>query len=191
MKKILIYRDKSGNLNINDKINLSLKSENLEDNIVDELFGELDDDNWEKDKDKDKEGDKEKDNKSVKDEDNNSRKSDVKMVKVDLFVLEDNEGNLLGKNEIERKIKEKQDKVINEEAINNVQNIDIDTLKERIGLIDIQEPFVSGSTSGMNDIKCKYILCNIVGTIISKENNGIKSININFGDISDKKIFYL
>ena len=35
MKKILFYSDKSGNLNINDKINLSLKSENLEDNIVD------------------------------------------------------------------------------------------------------------------------------------------------------------
>ena len=122
----LIYGDKSGNLNISDKINLSLKSENLEDNLVDELFGELDDDNKEKDKenDKEKEDDKDKDNKSEKQEDNKSKKSDVKMDQADLSVLEDSEGNLLGKDEIERKIKEKQDKAIKEEAINNVQNID-------------------------------------------------------------------
>ena len=183
----LIYGDKSGNLNISDKINLSLKSENLEDNIVNELFGELDDDNKEKDKDKDKEGEKDKDNKSEKEEDNNSKKSDVKMDQADLSVLEDSEGNLLGKDEIERKIKEKQDKAIKEEAINNVQNIDIDTLKEKLGLIDIQEPFVSGSTSGMDNIKSRYILCNLVGTIVSKESNEIKTITINFSDISDKK----
>ena len=185
----LIYGDKSGNLNISDKINLSLKSENLEDNLVDELFGELDDDNKEKDKenDKEKEDDKDKDNKSEKQEDNKSKKSDVKMDQADLSVLEDSEGNLLGKDEIERKIKEKQDKAIKEEAINNVQNIDIDTLKEKLGLIDIQEPFVSGSTSGMDDIKSRYILCNLVGTIISREVNGIKTINVNFSDISDKK----
>ena len=183
----LIYGDKSGNLNISDKINLSLKSENLEDNIVNELFGELDDDNKEKDKDKNKEGEKDKDNKSEKEEDNNSKKSDVKMDQADLSVLEDSEGNLLGKDEIERKIKEKQDKAIKEEAINNVQNIDIDTLKEKLGLIDIQEPFVSGSTSGMDNIKSRYILCNLVGTIVSKESNEIKTITINFSDISDKK----
>ena len=39
----------------------------------------------------------------------------------------------------------------------------------------------------MDDIKSRYILCNLIGTIISKESNGIKSININFSDISDKK----
>ena len=187
----LIYGDKSGNLKISDKINLSLKSENLEDNIVDELFGELEDDKKEKDKENDKEKEKEKegdkDNKSEKEEDNKSKKSDVKMDQADLSVLEDSEGNLLGKDEIERKIKEKQDKAIKEEAINNVQNIDIDTLKERLGLIDIQEPFISGSTSGMDDIKSRYILCNLVGTIISKEINGSKHITINFSDISDKR----
>ena len=109
------------------------------------------------------------------------------MDQADLSVLEDSEGNLLGKDEIEKKIKEKQEIALKEEAINNVQNIDIDTLKERLGLIDIQEPFVSGSTSGMDDVKSRYILCNLVGTIISKETNGIKSININFSDVSDKK----
>jgi hypothetical protein len=109
------------------------------------------------------------------------------MDQADLSVLEDSEGNLLGKDEIEKKIKEKQEIAEKEEAINNVQNIDIDTLKEKLGLIDIQEPFVSGSTLGMDNVKSRYILCNLVGTIISKETNGIKSININFSDISDKK----
>ena len=178
----IIYGDKSGNLNISEKINISQKNENLDEKLVDELFNEIDEDN--KDKEKEKEKDKDKDEKS---EDNKSKKSDIKMDQADLSVLEDSEGNLLGKDEIEKKIKEKQEKALKEEAINNVQNIDIDTLKEKLGLIDIQEPFISGSTSGMDDIKSRYILCNLVGTIISKETNGIKSININFSDVSDKK----
>ena len=116
-----------------------------------------------------------------------SKKSDIKMDQADLSVLEDSEGNLLGKEEIERKIKEKQDNALKEEAINNVKNIDIDTLKEKLGLIDIQEPFMSGSTSGMDNVKSRYILCNLIGTVISKDNNGMKTITVNFSDISDKK----
>ena len=194
----LIYGDKSGNLKISEKINISKKNENLEEKIVDELFDELDEENKDKDKDKKKDKKENKENKDnennkneneneEKSEDNKSQKSDIKMDGADLSVLEDSEGNLLGKEEIERKIKEKQENALKEEAINNVQNIDIDTLKEKLGLIDIQEPFISGSTSGMDDIKSRYILCNLIGTIISKESNGIKSININFSDISDKK----
>ena len=175
----LIYGDSSGNLNISDKINISLKEENIDEKIVDELFDELVDDKNDKDKDKK--------NSNEKSEHNKSEKSKKKLDEADLSVLEDSEGNLLGKDEIERKIKEKQENALKEEAINNVQNIDIDTLKEKLGLIDIQEPFISGSTSGMEDVKSRYILCNLVGTIISKESNGIKSININFSDISDKK----
>ena len=175
----LIYGDSSGNLNISDKINISLKEENIDEKIVDELFDELVDDKNDKDKDKK--------NNNEKSEHNKSEKSKKKLDEADLSVLEDSEGNLLGKDEIERKIKEKQENALKEEAINNVQNIDIDTLKEKLGLIDIQEPFISGSTSGMEDVKSRYILCNLVGTIISKESNGIKSININFSDISDKK----
>ena len=180
----LIYGDKSGNLKISEKINISKKND-LDEKLVDELFDELDEDNKDKEKDKDKE-DKEKIIEE-KDEENKSQKSDIKMDGADLSILEDSEGNLLGKDEIEKKIREKKENALKEEAINNVQNIDIDTLKEKLGLIDIQEPFVSGSTTGMDDIKSRYILCNLVGTIISKESNGIKSININFSDISDKK----
>ena len=182
----IIYRDKSGNLKISEKINITKKSENIDDKIVDELFDELDEENKDKDKDKDKEKEKDK-KKNEKDEENKSQKSDIKMDEADLSVLEDSEGNLLGKDEIEKKIKEKKENALKEEAINNVQNIDIDTLKEKLGLIDIQEPFISGSTSGLDDVKSRYILCNLVGNIISKESNGIKSININFSDISDKK----
>ena len=180
----LIYGDKSGNLKISEKINISKKND-LDEKLVDELFDELDEDNKDKEKDKDKE-DKEKIIEE-KDEENKSQKSDIKMDGADLSILEDSEGNLLGKDEIEKKIREKKENALKEEAINNVQNIDIDTLKEKLGLIDIQEPFVSGSTTGLDDIKSRYILCNLVGTIISKESNGIKSININFSDISDKK----
>ena len=184
----LIYGDKSGNLKISDKINISKINENLEEKLVDELFDELDEDKKDEEKDKEKEKDKDKEKKEEEnEEENKSQKSDIKMDGADLSVLEDSEGNLLGKDEIEKKIKEKQENALKEEAKNNVQNIDIDTLKEKLGLIDIQEPFISGSTSGMDDIKSRYILCNLVGTIISKESNGIKSININFSDISDKK----
>ena len=184
----LIYGDKSGNLKISDKINISKINENLEEKLVDELFDELDEDKKDEEKDKEKDKDKDKEKKDEEnEEENKSQKSDIKMDGADLSVLEDSEGNLLGKDEIEKKIKEKQENALKEEAKNNVQNIDIDTLKEKLGLIDIQEPFISGSTSGMDDIKSRYILCNLVGTIISKESNGIKSININFSDISDKK----
>ena len=172
----LIYGDKSGNLKRSQKINVFKKNDNLDEKIVDELFDELDKENEVRDK-----------NNNEKSDDNKSKKSEIKLDAADLSVLEDSEGNLLGKDEIEKKIKEKEKNAIKEEAINNVQNIDIDTLKEKLGLIDIQEPFVSGSTSGMDDIKSRYILCNLVGTIISKESNGIKSINFNFSDNSDKK----
>ena len=177
----LIYGN-SGNLNISDKINIPELTDNLDEKIVDALFDELDEDKEGKDKDNNDNEDIEKDK-----EDNKSHKSNEKMDQADLSVLEDSEGNLLGKDEIERKIKEKQENAIKEEAINNVKNIDIDTLKEKLGLIDIQEPFVSGSTSGMDNVKSRYILCNLIGTIISKENNGVKTININFSDISDKR----
>lgn len=178
----LIYGDDGGNLFTSDKINISLKdTDNLEEKIVDELFDELDEENKDK---KEKKENKEEEDIEMND---NKSKSDIKMDHADLSVLEDSEGNLLGKDEIERKIKEKQDNALKEEAINNVKNIDIDTLKEKLGLIDIQEPFISGSTSGMDNIKSRYILCNLIGTIISKENNGIKTITINFSDISDKK----
>ena len=180
----LIYGDNGGNLYISDKINISLKdSETLDEKIVDELFDELDDENNEKKEKKEEVENKEEDIEL----DNKSKKSDEKMDQADLSVLEDSEGNLLGKEEIERKIKEKQNNILKEEAINNVKNIDIETLKEKLGLIDIQGPFTSGSTSGMDNIKSRYILCNLIGTIISKENNGIKTITINFSDISDKK----
>ena len=177
----LIYGN-SGNLNISEKINIPELTDNLDEKIVDALFDELDEDKEGKDKDNNDNEDIEKDK-----EDNKSHKSNEKMDQADLSVLEDSEGNLLGKDEIERKIKEKQENAIKEEAINNVKNIDIDTLKEKLGLIDIQEPFVSGSTSGMDNVKSRYILCNLIGTIISKENNGVKTININFSDISDKR----
>ena len=178
----LIYGDDGGNLFTSDKINISLKvTDNLDEKIVDELFDELDEENKDK---KEKKENKEEEDIEMNDD---KSKSDIKMDQADLSVLEDSEGNLLGKDEIERKIKEKQDNALKEEAINNVKNIDIDTLKEKLGLIDIQEPFISGSTSGMDNIKSRYILCNLIGTIISKENNGIKTITINFSDISDKK----
>ena len=178
----LIYGDDGGNLFTSDKINISLKdTDNLDEKIVDELFDELDEENKDK---KEKKENKEEEDIEMNDD---KSKSDIKMDQADLSVLEDSEGNLLGKDEIERKIKEKQDNALKEEAINNVKNIDIDTLKEKLGLIDIQEPFISGSTSGMDNIKPRYILCNLIGTIISKENNGIKTITINFSDISDKK----
>ena len=178
----LIYGDDGGNLFTSDKINISLKdTDNLDEKIVDELFDELDEENKDK---KEKKENKEEEDIEMNDD---KSKSDIKMDQADLSVLEDSEGNLLGKDEIERKIKEKQDNALKEEAINNVKNIDIDTLKEKLGLIDIQEPFISGSTSGMDNIKSRYILCNLIGTIISKENNGIKIITINFSDISDKK----
>ena len=178
----LIYGDDGGNLFTSDKINISLKdTDNLDEKIVDELFDELDEENKDK---KEKKENKEEEDIEMNDD---KSKSDIKMDQADLSVLEDSEGNLLGKDEIERKIKEKQDNALKEEAINNVKNIDIDTLKEKLGLIDIQEPFMSGSTSGMDNIKSRYILCNLIGTIISKENNGMKTITINFSDISDKK----
>jgi hypothetical protein len=180
----LIYGDNGGNLYISDNITISEKSsDNLDDKIVDELFNELDEE------DKDKKSNPKEENEKDKDDllDSKSKKSEEKMDQADLSVLEDSEGNLLGKDEIEKKLKEKQDKVLKEEAINNVKNIDIDTLKERLGLIDIQEPFISGSTSGMDNVKSRYILCNLIGTIISKEHNGVKTITINFSDISDKK----
>ena len=178
----LIYGDDGGNLFTSDKINISLKdTDNLDEKIVDELFDELDEENKDK---KEKKENKEEEDIEMNDD---KSKSDIKMDQADLSVLEDSEGNLLGKDEIERKIKEKQDNALKEEAINNVKNIDIDSLKEKLGLIDIQEPFISGSTSGMDNIKSRYILCNLIGTIISKENNDIKTITINFSDISDKK----
>ena len=179
----LIYGDNGGNIFISDDIIISEKnSENLDDKIVDELFNELDEENKEE---KDKKSNNEE--KDVEMDDNKSKKSEEKMDQADLSVLEDSEGNLLGKEEIEQKIKEKQNNALKEEAINNVKNIDIDTLKEKLGLIDIQEPFISGSTSGMDNVKSRYILCNLIGTIISKDNNGVKTIAINFSDISDKK----
>ena len=182
----LIYGDNGGNLYTSDKINISLKdTDNLDEKIVDELFDELEEEN--KDKKEDKDNKENKEEEDIEMQDDKSKKSDIKLDQADLSVLEDSEGNLLGKDEIERKIKEKQDNALKEEAINNVKNIDIDTLKEKLGLIDIQEPFMSGSTSGMDNIKSRYILCNLIGTIISKENNGIKTITINFSDISDKK----
>ena len=139
----LIYGDNGGNIFISDDIIISEKnSENLDDKIVDELFNELDEENKEE---KDKKSNNEE--KDVEMDDNKSKKSEEKMDQADLSVLEDSEGNLLGKEEIEQKIKEKQNNALKEEAINNVKNIDIDTLKEKLGLIDIQEPFISGSTS--------------------------------------------
>ena len=181
----LIYGDNGGNLFISDDINISQSNaENLDDKIVDELFNELDEENKEE---KDKKTNKEEENEDIEMKDNKSKKSDEKMDQADLSVLEDSEGNLLGKDEIEQRIKEKQNNALKEEAINNVKNIDIDTLKEKLGLIEIQEPFISGSTSGMDNVKSRYILCNLIGTIISKDNNGVKTISINFSDISDKK----
>ena len=179
----LIYGDNGGNLYTSDKINISLKdTDNLDEKIVDELFDELEEENKDK-----KENKENKEGEDIEMKDEASKKSDIKMDQADLSVLEDSEGNLLGKEEIERKIKEKQDNALKEEAINNVKNIDIDTLKEKLGLIDIQEPFMSGSTSGMDNVKSRYILCNLIGTVISKDNNGMKTITVNFSDISDKK----
>jgi hypothetical protein len=176
----IIYGDNGGNLFISDKINISEKNmENLDEKVMDELFGELDEENKDKKEKKDEENDLSSDKKS--------KKSDEKMDQADLSILEDSEGNLLGKDEIERKLKEKQENALKEEAINNVKNIDIDTLKEKLGIMDIQEPFMSGSTSGMDNVKIRYILCNLIGTIIYKENNGVKTITINFSDISNKR----
>ena len=176
----IIYGDNGGNLFISDKINISEKNmENLDEKVMDELFGELDEEN------KDKKEKKAEDNDLSSDK--KSKKSDEKMDQADLSILEDSEGNLLGKDEIERKLKEKQENALKEEAINNVKNIDIDTLKEKLGIMDIQEPFMSGSTSGMDNVKIRYILCNLIGTIIYKENNGVKTITINFSDISNKR----
>ena len=184
LKIKLIYGDNGGNLFISDNIIIPEKgNDNLDDKIVDELFNELDEENKDKKSISKEENDKDKDELN----DDKSKKSEEKMDQADLSVLEDSEGNLLGKDEIEKKIKEKQNNVLKEEAINNVKNIDIDTLKERLGLIDIQEPFISGSTSGMDNVKSRYILCNLIGTIISKEHNGVKTVSINFSDISDKK----
>ena len=176
----IIYGDNGGNLFISDKINISEKNmENLDEKVMDELFGELDEENKDKKEKKDEDNDLSSDKKS--------KKSDEKMDQADLSILEDSEGNLLGKDEIERKLKEKQENALKEEAINNVKNIDIDTLKEKLGIMDIQEPFMSGSTSGMDNVKIRYILCNLIGTIIYKENNGVKTITINFSDISNKR----
>ena len=176
----IIYGDNGGNLFISDKINISEKNmENLDEKVMDELFGELDEENKYKKEKKDEDNDLSSDKKS--------KKSDEKMDQADLSILEDSEGNLLGKDEIERKLKEKQENALKEEAINNVKNIDIDTLKEKLGIMDIQEPFMSGSTSGMDNVKIRYILCNLIGTIIYKENNGVKTITINFSDISNKR----
>ena len=176
----IIYGDNGGNLFISDKINISEKNmENLDEKVMDELFGELDEENKDKKEKKDEDNDLSSDKKS--------KKSDEKMDQADLSILEDSEGNLLGKDEIERKLKEKQENALKEEAINNLKNIDIDTLKEKLGIMDIQEPFMSGSTSGMDNVKIRYILCNLIGTIIYKENNGVKTITINFSDISNKR----
>jgi hypothetical protein len=176
----IIYGDNGGNLFISDKINISEKNmENLDEKVMDELFGELDEENKDKKEKKDEDNDLSSDKKS--------KKSDEKMDQADLSILEDSEGNLLGKDEIERKLKEKQENALKEEAINNVKNIDIDTLKEKLGIMDIQEPFMSGSTSGMDNVKIRYVLCNLIGTIIYKENNGVKTITINFSDISNKR----
>ena len=150
--------------------------ENLDEKVMDELFGELDEENKDKKEKKDEDNDLSSDKKS--------KKSDEKMDQADLSILEDSEGNLLGKDEIERKLKEKQENALKEEAINNVKNIDIDTLKEKLGIMDIQEPFMSGSTSGMDNVKIRYILCNLIGTIIYKENNGVKTITINYRQLN-------
>ena len=185
----IIFADKSGNLKISEKIHISKNNDVIDDKLVEELFDELVED---KNKDKERQVEEIKEEKidiedDNKDKDNKSKDSDGKVEQADLSILEDSEGNLLGKDEIEKKIKEKQQNELKDEAIKNVQNIDIDTLKERLGLVDIQEPFISGSTSGLDDVHSRYIVCNLVGNIISKESKGIKTININFSDISDKK----
>ena len=73
--------------------------ENLDEKVMDELFGELDEENKDKKEKKDEDNDLSSDKKS--------KKSDEKMDQADLSILEDSEGNLLGKDEIERKLKER------------------------------------------------------------------------------------
>ena len=186
----IMYANENGNLRISNNIFLpQINNEEDEDNL-DAILTEM---NKEEKKNEEKENKEKSEKNSIKNSEKKSEKNLEKKENEDLLSqpdlddLEDSQGNLLGKDEIKKKLKEKEDKKIKQQAIENVENIDIETLKEKLGLTDIQEPFISGSSVGLDNYKSRYILCNLIGRIILKESNDIKAIDVHFSDFSDKR----
>ena len=160
----IIYGDDNGSIKISEELeipNLIKTEEEKEfDDLVDELVNE---------------------NKEKKENNNNEN--------LNLSDIEDSEGNLLNKEEIKENIKERQQMEETKQIENNLKNIDLGFLKEKLNIGEIQEPFTSGATLGYyENNQQKYLLCNLTGRIISKiDNNNIKSIDVIFSDNSNKK----
>ena len=101
--------------------------------------------------------------------------------------MEDSEGNLLNKEEIQYNIQEKKENEEQEKISSLLNNIDLNILKEKLNITDIQEPFISGSTNDLENLNIKYLLFNLTGMVISKIQNSIKTIEVKFSDNSNKK----
>ena len=190
----IMYANDDGNLRISNSIFLPKSNGEADEDNLDEILAEM---NKEEKKNEEKNSEKEnkekseknsvKENKEKPEKNSEKKENEDLLSQPDLDDLEDSQGNLLGKDEIKKRLKEKEDKKIKQQAVENVENIDIDTLKEKLGLTDIQEPFISGSSIGLDNYKSRYILCNLIGRIILKESNDIKAVDVQFSDYSDKR----
>ena len=129
-------------------------------------------------------------NEIMEEKNENEKKEDIKNQNEkapSLSDMEDSEGNLLNKDEIEYNIQEKKENEEQEKISSLLNNIDLNILKEKLNITDIQEPFISGSTNDLENLNIKYLLFNLTGMVISKIQNSIKTIEVKFSDNSNKK----
>ena len=164
----IIYGDDNGSIKISENLQIPVLTKTEEEKEFDALVDELANDNL---------------------ENNNNNNNNNNNENLNLSDIEDSEGNLLNKEEIKENIKERQQIEEAKKIENNLKNIDINFLKEKLNIGEIQEPFTSGATLGYyENNQQKYLLCNLTGRIISKiDSNNIKSIDVIFSDNSNKK----
>ena len=167
----ILFSDESGAINISEEFMIEIKREKEEDyeKLINEMI--------------ENENKEEKKEETEKEEENN--KLDEKAPS--LSDMEDSEGNLLNKEEIQYNVQEKKENEEHEKLSSLLNNIDLNILKEKLNITDIQEPFISGSTNDLENLNIKYLLFNLTGMVISKYQNSIKTIDVKFSDTSNKK----
>ena len=112
---------------------------------------------------------------SMKDNELNSNDNGEKMF--NLSDIEDEEGNIRNKEQIEQKYV---DNKANEPEFN------LNTIKEQLRITDTQEPFIPSSTLG-DGKSSRYLCYNLTGKIISRNDSSFKAIDIVFSDNTNKK----
>ena len=147
----IVFADEEGSLHISNALKLKLDDHDKQfDMDIDKLLDEVDDE---------------------KKEEKNSEKI------LDLSVLEDENGNIRPKDEIEQKLQEKKE---------NEYELNINSIKEQLHICELQEPFIPSSTFGDGQLP-RYLCCNLTGRIISRSEASFKQIDIYFSDTTNKK----